>query len=195
MADHLTTTMHEPVPDMPAPQPATENGSNGVVEVVPAIVDGVSADDATEAGALAEVAQPDYKQVKDEPAPSTDTTTTTTTTTTTPPQPPSDDQIVDAMRGIIKSHDVGEITLRVLMGLLEKEFQQELTSRKGFVKEKIGILLAEQQSGEADASEEVEVGGEGDDAEVDEEPEADAEANGDEGAEEESEGMPLFFMC
>eukprot|EP00026_Physarum_polycephalum_P012286 Phypoly_transcript_12580.p1 GENE.Phypoly_transcript_12580~~Phypoly_transcript_12580.p1 ORF type:complete len:352 (+),score=117.99 Phypoly_transcript_12580:41-1057(+) len=142
-------------------------GSNGVA-------DALVAADTTEAGALAELVQTSED--------SQPTTTTTTTTTTSSPQPPTDEEIVEAMRDIIKDVNVGEITLRVLMALLEKKFSQELTSRKGFVKEKIGVLIAEQ----AAAGEDAEAGGAGEAeeeaGEAEGEAEADAEAAGEEKA-------------
>jgi hypothetical protein len=181
MADHDTTPITETTPE-----PAGGNGVDGAVE----------ADDTTEAGALAEVAEhttTHTTHTSDDHQNGEHTSTngehaTTTESSTTPP-PPSDDQIVDAMREIIKSHNVSEITLRMLMGLLEKEFNQELTSRKAFVKEKIGVLVAE-QSGEGEGEEEEEEEGEGEEAAGEE-----ADTNGDEEGEgKEPEGLLRMLL-
>jgi hypothetical protein len=176
------TTSHEPATAEPSTGNGVGNAAAGASDGSNGVADAVVADDNTEAGALAELAQ---TPIDTQPSKEAETAAIATFT----PQIPTDDEIVEAMRDIIKDVNVGEITLRVLMALLEKKFSKDLTSRKGFVKEQIAVLIAEQAGEEEEVAEEVaeavkEAGEEA--GEVEEAGEEEAQTN-------EGEGLLLFY--
>lgn len=140
---------------------------------------------------VSEVSEPVVPSSSDEPttthsenvAEST-TQDSNSTTSSTSSSLPTDEQITEAMRGIMKGQDTNTITLRMLVEQLGKKFEQDLSSKKTFIKETIPVLLQEiqEQNGEGEGE---------DDAEAEEEAEAEGEEKGD--AEDKEEGL-LFSL-
>jgi DEK C terminal domain len=137
--ERLTSNMAQtltPSTDPSLNETSAEPADSGVDATVPS--EAIEQDTPADSSSVDATAAPDTTSTEDS------TTTSNDHKEESVEKPlPNEDEIIEAMRKLLKGLDLSSVTLRSLLGLLEKEFGQDLSHKKAFVKEKIPLLVSE----------------------------------------------------